>query len=287
MHLTCRLPLLLLVAALPAGANLRAPYRVDGKFGAHIDAEHAHPELVLVHERFDARLPTLSVGDAPPTHAGLSITYTIDNVAGALITLPVRFLAIGASDARVEVNGAPVAHQEVRDPTERAAALAALAASRCRSVEGCEPERVRASLEHELNRDTSDVDSIAFEVAFVPGPNTIRVRYAQALTVREGAYGYFMRGTFGTLGASYGFDYLLFPAQTWRHSERFRFDVTVDVPDVIDRGWWSTSFLPPVSIESTLPLATSRAPHPSTTLRGQLTGFPVDVFTLTVHVPRQ
>ncbi len=280
------LPIFLLTAAAPAAANLRAPFFVDGKFGAHIDAEHAHPALELVRESFEASLPMFSVGDAPPAHARLIVLYDIVNSSSAPITLPVRFLALGARDVRIEVNQRLVEHHEVVDRAEWAAAADIIAAARCKGVEGCEPARVRQALDHWLERDQGSFDSIAFDAVFAPGRSTIRVAYAQALTIHEGSYGYFMRGTFGTRGARYGFDYLLFPATTWKVADDFRFDVQVEVPDTMDRGWLSTSFVPPETIQSTLPLTQTRAPHPSTTLRAQLVGFPVEVFTLTVTVPR-
>ncbi len=274
-----------LAMAAPAAANLRAPYRVDGGFGAHLDAKPAHPDLVLMHETFAASLPAFTVGEQPPTHALLDVEYTIDNRSSAPVTLPVRFLAVGAQGARIEVNGAVAPHHEARDPEEHAAAVAVIARSRCRGIEGCEPDRIRAALEHELERGAARFDSLAFDATLAPGANVIRVRYAQALTLHEGAYGYFMRGTFGTRGARYGFDYLLFPAQSWRRAEGFWLDVRVDVADTIDRGWLGTALVPPASIDATLPLTVTRAPHPSTTLRARLDGFPVDVFTLTVRIP--
>jgi hypothetical protein len=297
--------LTLFTAALPVAANMRAPYHLDGTFSEHVRG--AHPDALLRRERFHARLPEVVTGKhGQHLVAIIEVEYDIDNVSDVPLTLPVRFLAIGTRKALVRVNGAKVPYTPVHDVTERMQARVALAKHRCawsaHDIKGmffrtCDPaaprdptddakeadERYRRNLPWQ---EEDALDSVAFDVVLAPGPNTVRVEYAQRLRFREGSHGYFTG--LGVRGAQYGFEYLLYPADAWRRADDFTFDVIVDVPDVRDRGWFDERFddtLYVPKVHTNLPLVVRRQPHSATQLRGRLDAFPAAVFAVVVDVP--
>lgn len=287
-----------LLSALPAAANMRAPYARDGSFSEHVRG--AHPDALLMRERFVARLPSFTTGGFDhDMDARIEVEYDIDNTSTQTLRLPVRFLAVGADDAIVRVNGAPVAVTRVADVDERRAARLRIARHRCawqaHDIEGmffrgCSGDEavdaVEADRRYEDKRAYAEerFDSLAFDVELVPGANTVRVEYRQHLRFREGPHGYFTG--IGVRGAQYGFEYLLYPAESWRRHDDFTFDVHVDVPHVRQRGLFSDTHLVP-SLRTNLPLEIRRQPHPGTTATARLRDFfSADVLAVVVEVPR-
>lgn len=279
---------LLPLVAVPARANIRAPYFLDGTFTEHIRG--AHPDVVLLRERFVARLPRLVVGDRDPRlEAPIALEYDVENTSAAPVVLPVRFLALGADDARICLNGVEVAHERVEDDDERRAALARIEKHRCAwqanevSGRGFPPCPKVDDLERAFDRrGRAPLDSLRFTVELAPGRNTIAISYRQQLRVSEGAYGYF--SGFGARGAELGFEYLLYPAKSWRRADNFRFDVRVEVPDVKAPGLFWDSYIVP-EIRTNLPLKVEHMPHPAATATASLSDFPAEVFAVVVRVP--
>ncbi len=292
---------LALFTALPVAANMRAPYALDGTFTEHVRG--AHPDAVLMRERFVAHMPALVNGvHGQDFYARVEVEYDIDNVSTVPLTIPVRFLAIGAKDATVRVNREVVPVTRVADEDERRAARLRVAQHRCAwsehdikglFIRNCDAtkasdpavdakgvdERYAESIRY--GDESTRLDSFAFDVVLEPGANAIRVEYAQRVRFREGAHGYF--SGLGVRGAQYGFEYLLYPAESWRRAEGFTFDVVVEVPDVRERGLFCDSFVEP-TVDTNLPLATARQEHAST-LTGRLRVFPAEVFAVVVNVP--
>lgn len=283
---------------MPAAANMRAPLAADGSFSEHVRG--AHPNAVLLRERFVARMPSLTVGGfVHDLHARIDVEYDIDNTSGSVLRLPVRFLAVGADQATIRVNDASVVIDRVVDDDERRAARQRIARHRCAwsegDITGALLRRCSGDLDEHaqiLDRPHAErarsgdgeerFDSLAFDVELRPGANTVRVTYRQALRFREGPHGYFTG--LGVRGAHYGFEYLLYPAETWRRADDFTFDVRIDVPHVCQRGLFSNTYLVP-ALRSNLPLEIRRQPHPGTTASARLSGFSAEVLAVVVEVP--
>ncbi len=130
---------------------------------------------------------------------------------------------------------------------------------------------------------TNDFSDYGFSMTLRPGLNELRVKYSQVLAINERTSGY---GPVRVLNSVIGFDYLLYPALSWKLADGFLFEVEVSVPDFRKRGLFFTRYFQP-KITTNLEFedfydARSRIHR----YRGEYRGYPADVFTFLAEVKR-
>jgi hypothetical protein len=294
----------LLGLACPARANMRPPHINESGFSGHLRAAGAAP--ILVDENMDIGF------DTDENHlartAVFTITYTIEQ-PGPATDLPLEFLGIAIVRPAIEVNGQDVDYDMRTDRRAQRDLLSRLVAQRCGYRPGvgriddlradllerlaprgprvaCEqPEQLRAAVEKADLRNLhvyDKLDTVAFVAHLQPGRNRIMVAYRQPTFVAEGPY---KTSAFGVHEAALGFDYLLYPAKSWKIDPHFRLQVAITPPWPRVPATFGSKEVPPLW-RCNLPLteATSQEIH-HTYLKGIYQGIPADLLTFVYAVP--
>lgn len=232
--------------ALPAAANLRAPYRVDGAASSHVQPR-ADLGVELDGETMTVTFPPLTDKKfAPHAAAGdatVEIRYLLANRGARALVLPVTFLALGLSDLHVTVNGRALAWSREADRALERECLAVLARRRADAA----MSNVRFggdAVEAFARRDARELALARFSLPLDKGVSLLTLRYRQRLFAREGSPRY---GAFNLPTSVLGFEYLLYPAKTWTRGAGFKFDLAIHVPDFVEPGTFrDRRFLPQV-----------------------------------------
>lgn len=276
----------------------------DSSFSGSLRSESARG-LVLRGERMDIRLPALTTEYASLSQGvEVTVTYFVDQKGSSASEAGLQFLAVGATGCTAWVNGKTVPVQLVRDrPAEKEfvrkitehrftwnpesyrhylAQLDQFGATGAGS--GTAP--ARGSLAH-LLRAADGVDSLgqlfhgvkefgvlAFRAHFLPGANTITVRYTQGLYL-DGRTAYFGGPVYKA-----GFDYLLYPALSWELDPAFELSITVTLPDIREKGWLWDTWYAPEAASNVLLVASYDESRRATTLQARFSSFPADVLTM-------
>ncbi|WP_237466395.1 hypothetical protein [Vibrio stylophorae] len=231
--------------------------------------------ITLTAEKMQVRFPTLRSDQylhRDDARAHVAVHYYLHN-DGAQRELPIEFLGLDLGAAEIRLNGqviaADLAPQAVTDanyyrelllqviehyvweskqdwPMPHYPVLYQLCSERDEST--C-PQTLEAWRQLIAQMDTATLQQnalafqiYAFHIALVPGDNILEVNYRQQLSFHEGYHDYFT--DLGLDGAQMGFDYLLYPAESWHRSEQFVFDLEIISPPLIDVGWLWNSELP-------------------------------------------
>jgi len=309
-RLAVRLAVLAMVVGTSALANLRAPRRVDGVFSGALAGIRSDLPIRLKAETLRLVFPEVDFSRPnPKDRVRVEATYEFENASSTTVTLTVRFIALDLGDVSVELNRRPLASRSVESPEDKSECLAALGGHRAsflpafykdflgrlKSAAGVGAEDGEAWTAGLAGRDLSavpfpevfervfeeppkaDFPAAEFELALVPGKNTLLVSYGQRLYIEERDHGYF--GSWPARGFT-GFDYLLYPARSWPADPGFRLNVTAEIPDARGKKFffrvWKRPFL-----KSNLAFEEAPGTDKRRRLfRGEFAGMPADVLTI-------
>jgi hypothetical protein len=276
----------------------------DSSFSGSVRPESTRG-LVLRGERMDIRFPALTTEYASLSQGvEVTITYFVEQKGASASETGLQFLAVGATGCTAWVNGKTVPVQLVRDRAAEKEFIRKITEHRFAwnpesyrhyldqleqfgsTGAGSGTTPTRGSLASFL-RAADNVDSVrrlfhgakefgvlAFRAHFVPGANTITVRYTQGLYL-DGRTAYFGGPVYKA-----GFDYLLYPALSWELDPAFELSITVTLPDIREKGWLYDAWYAPEATSNVLLGASYDESRRSTTLHGRFPGFPSDVLTM-------
>jgi hypothetical protein len=222
------------------------------------------------------------------------IVYEIENTGRTPVKAPLRFLAVDIRDLRVEINGQPVKASVRQAPEELAECVVAMARHR----EGFLPgfygdflKRLRLHVSREEAPSWNEAfvrtleepkgiepEAADFEAVLPPGRSELVVSYAQRMFIDERGHGYF--AAWPKKGVT-GFDYLLYPANSWDIAPGFKLAVAIEVPEAAGKKLFLNIHKKP-SVRCNLPLreVPGCAWGNGSTYKGEFTGgMPADVLT--------
>jgi hypothetical protein len=285
---------------LPASANLRAPRQVDGMFSGALKIGLPPGAVVLLGETLRISFPDFDTARLTPRDVvRVSAVYEFQNTAPGPISLPVRFIALDLQEITASLDGWPLEIRMVESPADKSECLAALASHRAAFLPGFYEDflaRLKSAGESESRapdpakipfgkvfrrtfetEPSADFPTAEFLLTLVPGKNSLTVRYGQRMFIEERNHGYF--AAWPEKGFT-GFDYLLYPAQSWPMSPAFSLRLTVDVPDVRAKRlffrFWKRPFL-----KSNIEFREEPGPvRRARTFRADTHGLPADILTI-------
>lgn len=292
-------------------ANVRAPYYRDNHFSGSARTASNPPGLVLAHESMKILFPNLVERGYTGT-ACFEIVYVLSNLTSGTVELPVDFLGINVELPKAYFNGEALAVARTIDNELAKECAVKLSEHRSswntniyrhyldrvryvfeyrnvngyldpnpnwlpelRSMRADDPRLHRMFFEGFAGGVTNEFCDYAMTLRLRPGRNVLSIDYRQEMFLNENNAGY----AFRLIGSTVGFDYLLYPALTWKLSPGFTFDVNVDVPDFVRQGTLFRRYYRP-RILSSLPLTDTydQAAH-THHFTGNYTNYPAQIFT--------
>jgi hypothetical protein len=302
--------------ASTAAANLRMARKVDGVFSGGLRAVPAAASIRLLAEDLDATFPDLDL-----TRLGyrdtilIKAAYEVENRSDRLVALPVRFIAVDIRDLTAELNGRPLTVRIVEAPGEKTECLTRIARHRnaflpvfyknflqqIRRLAGLDQEPDDRWLEKLGTFDArglkaeslfprtlesapdKDFPAAEFEVPLPPGKSRLAVTYRQRFYIDERNNGYF--AAWPKKGVT-GFDYLLYPAESWELDPGFRLRLSVEVPDAQRKKLFFNTRERPV-VKCNLPLRSEEGRTKNIRVfKGDFAGLPADILTVLLWVDK-
>ncbi len=285
----------LVLCGLPARANLRAPRRADGYLSGGLRIILPAGAISLVREDMRIVFPAFDSG-TPYRDPGVSIelVYVFANGSDRDVALSAQFIAVDVRNLEARLNDAAVPSVAAANDAEEAECLSRLADHRKAFLEplyrpffqALKPETSPAARFSSIFGHTPlgeptplEFKTAVLDLNFRPGRNALAIRYRQRPFVAEFRYGYF--GAWPARGFT-GFDYLLYPAESWAAAGNFRFTVTVEIP------YYRGKFLffprwdaPQTKSNIELRPVPSKLPH-RRILSGEFDRLPADILTVLV-----
>ena len=286
----------------PLYSNLRAPRQMDGYMSGVVKPIVGENDVILLREEIRVVFPDMNIRTLSPSDTvSLTVLYEFENLRLETISIPVHFIALDIQSLETALNGVPLAVEFQREDEAKAECLKNLVRHRSSFLPnfyGGFLERTAAREEMvslipsmgdafdwpgSPDRNRNGFQLAGFLLTLGPGRNTLIVSYNQRFFVEERGHGYF--GSWPEKGVT-GFDYLLYPIQTWVPAKDFKFRVSVIIPDFHKKIFVFTKRKIPV-YRSNLLLSRDydRQAH-LTLLRGEFESVSADIFTLLVWVDK-
>ncbi|HOQ40583.1 MAG TPA: hypothetical protein PK178_00440 [Smithellaceae bacterium] len=251
----------------------------DHHFSGNIKQVKTSDHLKLYREDIRVVFPMIELDSVSlQKKIDMDVNYIIENQSTSAIEIPLQFLGISVSDAIVLLNEKSILLGFVEDNKAEQEFLARITEHRhqwnkrryeqyfidldyiksgkkmSRSlslIHMTAPEfiRVARNIENlsEVFPGAGKLNVIRFHVRLLPGKNKLTIRYKQGLFV-DGHTSYIGGPAFVC-----GFEYLLYPAFTWKMNPDFELFVSVTLPDYLKKGWLWDSRITPLA-ESNLTL---------------------------------
>ena len=296
-----------MVVSARAEANMRPAWLVDGAWSSSAEASVRPKGLRLVSESLTVEMPEIVKNDftAEGNFARVLVRYRF-YAAHPVPSVPIEFLAPAVARPQVQVNGAevPLGRVAAQEFEGQRDLLRRLARHRSRWA----PDRYRRFFEaleiatyqqievgaliqepeetaRELTPKGYDVlrrlarytpaEQFTFSASLHPGQNEIVIAYEQRLSADEVAPHY---GDFHFEKAFLGFDYLLYPANSWDRAGNFTFEIELRVPHHVEDCWFVERRLPPM-VDLNFPLQERRGQHEAI-FTGVFEEFPSEIFSV-------
>jgi len=191
---------LFLVCAMPAFANLRAPFQVD-RIGSGIKSPNV-TGLIVKSENLEFDCPAAYIGslDIEKLSARFCKARVTYKIAGGRGVAEFRFVYAGRTETKWQYRGESHTSIAVNEKN-----LDKRVCSFC-------PE------------DMKTIQIAAQQLTLVAEDSDLTIEYDQALSYRESGHGYFSGGTF-----EQSFRYELWPIAEWQWAEGFHADLTLRV----------------------------------------------------------
>lgn len=281
----------------------------DHHFSGNIKQVKTSDHLKLYREDIRVAFPMIELDSASlQKKIDVDVNYIIENQTRTAIEIPLQFLGISVSDAIVLLNGKSISFGFVKDHKAEQEFLARITEHRhqwnkrryeqyfihldyinsgkkmSRSsslIHMTVPEFIRVAQNSEnlseIFPGAGKLNVIRFYVRLLPGKNKLTIQYKQGLFV-EGHTSYV-----GDPAFVCGFEYLLYPAFTWKMNPDFELFISVALPDFQKKGWLWDSRITPIT-ESNLTFHKTYIPETRlTTYDMRSKSFPAPVLAFIVR----
>ncbi len=258
-------------------------------------------EIILTKEDLTIVFPVMNIDHFPVTNADMTVRYILENKSTMTVEIPVAFLSINISDTKIILNDSRIKGVTVRNDEKLTREFFERVFTSLKKHEATQkkndinpdyllydflninPEIIRKTEHfHQIKGKLAnpelktDLTQVHYTLRLKPGTNEMRITCRQQMAVDEGKTGYFKRFYFSS--GVFGLTYPLYPAGTWEHSENFRFNLKVILPDYLDKKFFLKFYDTP-DWKSNLPLkAEYDSKAGKTIIRGEYSDFPEDFF---------
>lgn len=245
----------------------------DHNFSGSIKALKTSDRLKLCREDIKVAFPMMELDNASlEKKIDMNINYIIENQSNAAIEIPLQFLGMDVSDPLILLNEKSLSFGFVKDRKTEQEFLGRITEHRHQwnkqryeqyfihldYINSGKKMTRSASLIHltfpefikvaQSIENLSDVfpgagklNIIRFNVRLLPGKNKLTIQYKQGLYV-DGRTAYVGGPVFVC-----GFEYLLYPAFTWKMNPDFELFISVALPDFQKKGWLWDSRITPIA----------------------------------------
>lgn len=281
----------------------------DHHFSGNINALKTSDRLKLCREDIKVTFPVIELdNESLQKKIDVNISYVIENQSKAAIDIPLQFLGISVSDPLILLNGKSLSFGFVRDSKAEQEFLVRITGHRyqwnkqryeqyfmyldyinsgkkmSRSASLIQltfPEFIKIVQSVESLSDvfpeTGPFNIVRFNAKLMPGKNTLTIKYRQGMYV-DGRTAYIGGPVFVC-----GFEYLLYPAFTWKMNPDFELFISVALPDFQKKGWLWDSRIAPIT-ESNITFHKTYNPETRrTTYETRSKSFPAPVLAFIVR----
>ncbi len=243
-----------------AFANVRAPFRLKGGVsGVPFYKSNTFKNVSLLQENLNIVFPQMNVDDFPETKAKINAHYTFINNSEETIEVPVNFLALKLSDTAISLNNEGLikfsSTHDFKLTNELAEKIYNVVKSEIHKEQDKQIRKFISSylqitpavlIKSQLFLDIKKLitaklnnivfNQISFKLKLKPGKNDLIISYKQEMIIDEGKTGY-LKEFYYSKGI-FGIAYLLYPAKTWHFSEKFIFNLNIELPDFVERRFF-------------------------------------------------
>ena len=270
-------------------SNMRAPYYIDNSFSGQIKRKEIARNIELQQEKMQIILPRFHVNSIKPysmsNYVSFDVTYVLYNKSKSTMRVPIEFLALNIHKPVVKINGEKVNYKLVENKKNLIEFYKKLKKHRLNwkpKIYKYYKSRVEGLKYQDYDRKfvpkELQFDAFGFTVELKPGVNKLNVYLNYKSTfIDEGTPNY---NTFNSSRAVFGFDYLFYPALSWKKSSDFKLNIEVELPDFIKRGNIGDDYFEAQYNSNLKFSAEYDNRNHKTILKAEYDDFPADIFTL-------
>ena len=290
-------------------ANVRAPYHADGAYSGHPEISPVS-QIFLAGENLSISFPRITVDKFAPYSEQAMVDvqpeYLVINRSNTPIILPVAFLGVQMHKFSARLNGKPLEIKTEQNKTLSRDFFKKIVTQRfnwnndahynfisflkfhVEKKTGIPKNQQKLSDILKILEDDNVVKrlfhhyiyplaTISFRLELKPGLNSLKIRYNQRMNYNERGTRY---GSFIVERAVFTFDYLLYPALSWKTTQDFKLKIAVILPDIKEERIFKDRYYA-LKYDSSVNLAAVYQPSErNVVLTGEFPNFPQEIFAM-------
>jgi hypothetical protein len=259
--------LILILISTALFSNMRAPYRLEGYYSSHPLVAEINTNLILKGEELNIIFPKIILDKYSPhsekSLSDVSATYFINNKSDKTISLPVSFMGVNVKNFYVKLNDQIleikqeenkkldvefykkfitqrfkwnnnghinfINHLKYVVSTQTNTPHSDVTLEQILKIIDKLSDHDNEIVKRFIERYSNKLNVISFTLNLKSGENKLAVSYKQGLNFEERDSRY---GSASLIKAIFNFDYLLYPALTWKAADDFKLKINVILPDI-------------------------------------------------------